>query len=92
MLRVNIYLTDELNKEIERQALISKKSKAEVVREALEKGLKKAQPKSAQALLDFAKAAEKIPTKGKLPKDLIENMDYYTWGGDKSGQNGGRGC
>lgn len=85
MLRVNIYLTEELNREIEQQSRLTNKPKAEVVREALEKGLKKAHPKSAQALLEFAHLAEKIPTKGKLPKDLIENMDYYTWGGEKNG-------
>ena len=84
MLRVNIYLTEELNREIEQISRISDISKAEVVREALKKGLKKTHPKSAQALLEFAHLAEKIPTKGKLPKDLIENMDYYTWGGEKN--------
>lgn len=85
MLRVNIYLTEELNREIEQQSMLANKPKAEVVREALEKGLKKTHPKSTQALLNFAHLVEKIPTKGKLPKDLIENMDYYTWGGEKNG-------
>ena len=33
--------------------------------------------------LAFAKQAEKIPTIGKVPDDIVENMDYYTWGGKK---------
>ena len=64
------------------------KVKAEVVREALKTGLQKIAPKasSAQALLSLAKKAEQIPTKGKIPKDFIRNLDYYTWGGKKRGQ------
>lgn len=79
MLRVNIYLTEELNREIEQISRISDISKAEVVREALEKGLKKTQSKSksAQALLDFAYTAEKLTSTG--PKDLSENHDKYLY-------------
>ena len=63
------------------------KPAAEIVREALEEGLEMIHPKStsAQALVDFAKMAEKIPTKGKVPADFIKNLDYYTWGGEKRG-------
>lgn len=58
---------------------------AELIREALDSGLDSIYPKSSSAkrLLMFAKMAEKIPTRGKTPRDLIENMDYYTWGGKK---------
>lgn len=38
---------------------------------------------SAQVLLDLARMAEKIPTKSRVPKDAVKNMDYYTWGGEK---------
>lgn len=60
-------------------------AEAEVIRDALEEGLKIIHPKSssAQALVNFAKEAARLPTVGKVPKDLIENMDYYTWGGKK---------
>ena len=61
------------------------KKKAEVIRMAITDGLKSMKPKdnSAQRLLDLVKEAEKIPTVGKVPKDLIKNLDYYTWGGAK---------
>lgn len=86
MQRFYIYLTDEQQKRIEQKAQITKKPKSEVVREALDKGLaqsKTAGSVSAQALLDFTKAAEAIPTVGKVPEDFIKNMDHYTWGGEK---------
>lgn len=85
MQRFYIYLTDKLKNEIAITAKVKGKSKAEVTREALEKGLQATQTKSisAQALLELAKMAEKIPTKGKVPKDLVKNLDYYTWGGKK---------
>lgn len=87
MQRFYIYLTDEQQKKIEQTARITNKPKSEVVREALDKGLvhnKKAGSVSALALLKFAKQAGAIRTVGKIPKDFIKNMDYYTWGGDKN--------
>ncbi len=61
------------------------KPESEVVRDALEEGLERLHPKSssAQALLDLARMAERMPTKGRVPKDAVKNMDYYTWGGEK---------
>jgi len=51
----------------------------------ISEGLKVIHPvsTSAKALLNLAKLAEQIPTKGKVPSDAVENMDYYTWGGTK---------
>ncbi len=85
MLRINIYIPEDLNQQLDFTAKYMRKVKAEVVREALEAGLQKIQPKSstAQALLDLAKKAKKISTKGDVPKDFIKNLDYYTWGGKK---------
>lgn len=84
--RFYINLTPELNHKIERKAQVARKPKAEIARQALEIGLQQigpAEPNSAQALLNFVKMIEKIPAKGKIPKDAVENMDYYTWGGNK---------
>ena len=85
MLRINIYIPEDLNKKLDFTAKSRRKAKAEVIREALDHGLQVIQPKSgnAQALLDFAKMAKKIPTTGKIPKDFSKNLDYYTWGGKK---------
>lgn len=86
MQRFYINLTPELSQKIDSKAQVAKKPKAEIAREALEIGLQQIGPNestSAQALLNFVKMIEKIPTRGKVPKDAVENMDYYTWGGHK---------
>lgn len=85
MLRVNIYLTEELNREIEQISRISDISKAEVVREALKKGLNRIsfKPNPNKALFEFIKLAESIPAKPGEPTDVSINHDYYAWGGDK---------
>lgn len=88
MLRVNIYILEEVDNKIAFLAKSMGIKKAEVVRSALDLGLKSLRPKSvsAQGLLDFVKLTEKIPTKNKLPKDFIKNLDYYTWGGSRRDQ------
>ena len=87
MLRINIYVPEDLNRKLDFTARSKHRSKAAIIREAIEKGLKTIQPKStnAQALLDLAKKAEQIPTRGKVPNDFSKNLDYYTWGGKKRG-------
>lgn len=87
MLRVNIYIPEEINTTVRLLARLLGKTKAEIVRMALSDGLKSMKPKkddSAKRLLDLVKMAEKIPTVGKVPKDLSINHDYYLWGGEKS--------
>lgn len=85
MLRVNIYIPKEDDTEIGFIAKSTGKNKAEVTRIAIREGLNIIRPKavSASKLLDFAKEAGKIPTVGTTPKDIIKNLDFYTWGGSK---------
>lgn len=85
MQRISVHIPDDTRKRINMVAKAKSKAEAEVIREALEEGLEVIHPKSAsaQALVDFAKMMEKIPTKGRVPKDAVKNMDYYTWGGSK---------
>lgn len=85
MLRINIYIPGDLNRKLDIVAKTKHQTKAETVRQALEEGLKAVAPKSstAQSLLKLAKMAEQIPTRGKVPKDFVQNLDYYTWGGEK---------
>ncbi len=85
MQRISVYIPTETRKRINLVAKAKSKAEAEIIRDALDKGLEDIHPSSssAQALVDFAKMAEKIPTKGKLPADFIKNLDYYTWGGEK---------
>lgn len=85
MLRINVYIPEGLNKKLDFTAKSRRKHKAEIIREALGHGLEVMEPKSgnAQALLELAKLAEQIPTRGNLPQDFSKNLDYYTWGGEK---------
>lgn len=85
MQRISVYIPEEIKKTISLAAKAKSKAEAEIIREALSQGLGKIYPKkaSAQALLDLAKMAEKIPTKGQIPEDAVKNMDYYLWGGEK---------
>lgn len=84
MQRTHIYLPEEINREIGYIAKLQGKTKAEVTRKVLKEGLRAIQPqksRSARALLEMAKEAEKLHVSG--PKDLAYNHDYYTWGGKK---------
>ena len=84
MQRTYIHIPEEVNTRIAIVAKMQKKSKAHVIREALEQGIKVIRPRgtsSTQALLKIMKEAKKFAGQG--PKDLSINHDYYTWGGSK---------
>ncbi|MBI2596668.1 ribbon-helix-helix protein, CopG family [Candidatus Daviesbacteria bacterium] len=85
MQRISVYIPEEIKQRINLAAKAKNKVESEIIRDALKEGLEVVHPisSSAQALLDFVKLMEKIPTKGKVPKDAVENMDYYLWGGEK---------
>ncbi len=85
MQRISVYIPEDTRKRINIVAKAKSKLKSDIIRDALDEGLSILHPKtaSAQALLDLAKMAEKIPTRGKVPADAVKNMDYYTWGGMK---------
>ena len=80
MLRTNLYLTEEQNREITRLVMVVKKPKAAVLRHLIVFGLKNsslAKSNTAQALLRLAGLAEALPSRG--PKDLSTNLDKYAW-------------
>lgn len=83
MLKTYLYIPDYLDKKIKQVVDIQKDSKAEVMRQALQKGLEILAPKEggAEALLKIAEIGRKYKVKG--PKDLSINHDYYLWGGKK---------
>lgn len=85
MLRTHIYLPEKLAAEIENTARASRKSKAEVIREALKHGLNAMRPlhsQSALKLVKLAELAQKLTSIG--PKDLSEKHDKYGWEGDEN--------
>jgi predicted DNA-binding protein len=81
MLKTYLYIPEQLDKKIKTTAETQNKSKAEVIRQALEKGINTVAQQgtvSAQALLKIAEVGEKYKPKG--PKDLSANLDKYLWG------------
>ena len=80
MLKTYLYLPDDLNEKINRAAKIQKKSKAEVIRDALEKsmgGEESGENAGVEVLFKLAELGKKLKLKG--PKDLSKNMDKYLW-------------
>lgn len=83
MYRLHLYLTEELKDKLYIKSKITGRTKAEIAREALEEGLKKAKSiksDSARALLMLARIAEDLPSIPGSPKDVSNNHDYYAWG------------
>lgn len=81
MLKTYLYIPDELNEKISRAARAQKKSKAEVIRKALEKGIgEDGQGRNAgvEVLFKLAEFGKKNKIKG--PRDASVNHDYYLWG------------
>lgn len=88
MLKTYVYVPDSLNEQITRLAEFQKKSKAEVIRSALEKGLSFVQQQgtaSAQVLLKIAELGEANKVSG--PKDSSERIDELLW--DKNWEKDG---
>ena len=83
MLKTYLYLPEELNSQIILLASAHKKSKAEMIRRALEIGViavARQKSSSADALLKIAEIGKKYNLHG--PKDGSEKMDEYLWSKD----------
>ncbi|RJO60719.1 hypothetical protein C4544_04580 [candidate division WS5 bacterium] len=83
MLKTYLYIPEHLNKKIDYTAKIQKRSKADVIREALESGIDAIQQEgtaSAEVLLKIAALGKKYHVKG--PKDSSTRMDEYLWDKD----------
>ena len=81
MLKTYLYIPDHLETKIVHTAKIQRKSKAEIIRQALEKGITVVQHQgtaSARALLKLAEVGQQYTLKG--PKDSSERMDELLWG------------
>lgn len=85
MQRISVHITGEIKQRIDLAAKAKNMLESELIREALDRGLKIIYPKSssAQALLGLVKEAEKLPVKRGAPRDVSKNLDYYAWGGQK---------
>lgn len=85
MQRISVHISDETKQRIDLAAKSKRRVEAELIREAINVGLNIIYPKSssAQALVDLAKMAKKLPHKPGAPTDVSKNLDYYAWGGFK---------
>lgn len=85
MLKTYLYVPDSLEEKIRYAAELQKKSKAEIMRQALEKGIASVQYQgtaSAEVLLKIAELGKKNNVRG--PKDSSVKMDEYLWDRDWS--------
>lgn len=85
MQRISVHIPKDTRRKISITAKAKNKGESEIIRQALNEGLKVIRPEStsAKALLDLSKLAEQLPSKPNAPKDVSENLDYYAWGGPK---------
>lgn len=83
MLRKQLYITKDLDREVKLLALKQKRTEAEVIRELLYRGLNKAPniTRKFTTPADFLLHMASYNIKG--PKDLSKNFDRYLYG-DKS--------
>lgn len=77
MIRTQLYLPELLYREVAFIAKREKKKKAQVIREALEKGIEQKRPRQTvgEAFLELAKLGDRLNLKG--PTDLSVNHDTY---------------
>lgn len=83
MLKTYLYIPSHLEERINRTAKLQKKSKAEVMRQALEKGIGAVQNQgnaSVEVLFKLAELGKRNKVKG--PKDAVERFDEYLYGKD----------
>jgi len=81
MLKTYLYIPEQLGVKINQTAQNQNRSKADVIRQAIEKGIVVVSQQgtaSAQALFQIAEVGNKYKPKG--PKDLSKNLDRYLWG------------
>lgn len=75
MKRTQIYLPENMHKELLRRARAERTSVSELIRKSVEKSVKKnMKPKK-----NFFKMLDELRFKGKGPKDLSEKIDYYLY-------------
>lgn len=81
MIRTQIYIPDDIHRQLVSMANYQKKSMAELVRDFLEQGLKK-ELNADYTGIKTLQALSKLNLKGG-PKDLSKNLDHYLYGGPK---------
>lgn len=81
MQRISVHISDEIKQRIDLAAKAKNKLESELIREALNAGLKVIYPSnSAKSLIDLAKMAKKLPSDPKEPNDVSEDTAKYAFG------------
>ena len=85
MFKTYLYIPHQLEERITQTAKVQKKSKAEVMREALEKGIRVVRHQGS-ASLEVLFKLEEMGKRNKVrgPKDAAERFDEYLYGKDWS--------
>ena len=84
MQRISVHITNETRQRINLVAKAKQKVEADLIREAIDEGLKKIYPpsSSAQALLNLAKMAENLPSQKGEVTDISKDTAKYAFGED----------
>ncbi len=79
MIRTQVYLPQQLSQTLDLVAKREKKPKAQIIREALDDGIRKRvnTGNAGQALLELAELGKKLHVMS--PKDLSANIDKYLY-------------
>src|SRR5690348_639149 len=81
MIRTQVYLAAQQHQAIKAKATVTQKLEAEVIREALDRGLPLVQPKklgNARGLLALAELGQRLNV--QAPADLSTHLDDYLYG------------
>lgn len=83
MQRISVHITDETKQKIDLLAKAKNMVESELIREAIDAGLKSISPKvsSAKALVNLSKMAKNLPSQPEDPKDVSEDTAKYAFGG-----------
>lgn len=84
MQRITVHISDETKHRIDLVAKAKQKVEAELIREAIDEGLKKIYPpaSSAQALINLARMAENLPFQPGESTDISEDTAKYAFGAE----------
>lgn len=81
MQRISVHISEATKQKIDLAAKAKNKLESELIREALDAGLRVIYPNnSAKALIDLAKMAKKLPSHPKEPNDISEDTAKYAFG------------
>lgn len=82
MQRISVHITDETKQRIDLAAKAQNKIEAELIREAIDAGLKVLHPQtSAKALVDLANMAKGLPSRLNERTDISRDTAEYAFGG-----------